>query len=669
MLVPLQAAEKGDVILITIDTLRADRLGCYGYRQIETPNIDALARDGVLFADAVVPVPLTLPSHASILTGTYPPYHGVHDFMGKGLDPQHATLAEAFKAGGWKTAAFVSAFVLDSTWGLDQGFDHYFDNFNLEEYQGINPGLIQRRASETIDKALEWLERNQGPAFVWVHLFDPHSDYNPPEPFRSRYRRSPYDGEVAYTDQQLGRLFGYLKQSGRYDNAVIALLSDHGESLGEHGESEHGFFIYDATIKIPFIIKPPARLKLAGRRIATQVSSVDLAPTLLQLAGISSDALPAAQGRRLLSLMSGKPAPVTSTYAESFYPRNSFGWHELKAVRNGRYKYIEAPRPELYDLERDPGERENIYQKQRALAARLRQELAALEQRFSGKSGASAEGVSPEALERLQSLGYIGAGSAAPPPAKGPLADPKDKISIFNLILKAMDAAEAGRFESSNQILAKVIDQDANIYTAHYLVGLNWYKLGDFRRAAQAFERSLALNPGFESALFRLARCYSLLGQQDKAIAGYKETLRLNPRNHQARNNLGISYLQAGRFEEAIAEFKEVVRLRPELSDGYKSLGIAYVQMRQYERAREQLERAVAIFSNDPLARNYLGIAYRNLGRLDDAINQYQEAVRLKPDYAEALLNLSFAYRAKGAEEKAQQALAAACRIKPELCR
>src|SRR6202011_3292345 len=351
---PWQAAPN--VILITIDTVRADHLGCYGATNVKTPTLDGLARDGIVFERAISQVPLTWPSHAVILTGTYPFQNGVQDFTGQPLDERFRSLAQVFKQQGYATGAVISAFVLDRSWGLARGFDFYDDAFSAETFQTKDIGLVDRKAGESVTRALKWLNKKlvqtpRRPFFFWLHLYDPHSPYDPPEPFRTQYRGHLYDGEIAYADHELERLFTWLKQNRLYDRSLIAFLSDHGESLGEHGEQEHGFFVYNATVHVPLIVKPPAGSGIRPGRISRLVETVAVAPTLVRVARIQDAIEKQFQSQGLFG--AGAEAEDES-YSETFYPFSSFGWNPLQALETSRYHYIDAPQPELYDLAADP---------------------------------------------------------------------------------------------------------------------------------------------------------------------------------------------------------------------------------------------------------------------------------------------------------------------------
>src|SRR5882762_965366 len=367
-----QTPEKSppNVVLITIDTLRADHLGCYGYQKIKTPNIDGLAADGARFTRAFTAVPVTLPSHTVMLTGTYPMLSGMHDFSANKLSPQQPTLATVLKQSGYATGAVVGSAVLDSRFGLNHGFDFYYDHFDFSRLEEANLDEMERPGNVVADQALEWLAKNsQKKFFLWMHLYDPHYPYHPPEPYSREYADRPYDGEIAFADEQVGRLLRFLKDKGLYQNTVIVLSGDHGESLGEHGEKTHGFFIYNATMHVPLIIHLPG--KSAAQVVESIVSLVDLMPTVLQAAGLNIPSQ--VQGRSLLPLMVRRKAEESrNLYAETFLPRLHFNWSELRAVETERYQFIDAPKPELYDLSKDPGETQNLYADKKAVAGELR---------------------------------------------------------------------------------------------------------------------------------------------------------------------------------------------------------------------------------------------------------------------------------------------------------
>ena len=407
------SAGRPSVLLVSIDTLRADHVGSYGYRAAATPVIDALAARGLRFEQAETVTPLTLPAHTSLLSGTFPAFNGVRDNGSFYVGDEITTLAEVLKAHGYRTGGFVGAYVLDHRWGIAQGFDRYYDDFDLSRFE-MAAGLdaAQRPGSEVVDHALAWLASpSDAPFFAWVHLYDPHSPYVPPEPYRSRFPATlvgAYDGEIAATDAQVGRLIDYLTSSGRLTNTVIVVVGDHGESLGEHGEQQHGFFVYDASVRIPLIVAGP---RVPTRAVPDQVRIVDVMPTILELAGVEVPS--AVQGVSLMPLGRGERRDLLG-YSETWYPRYHYGWSELTAVRDGRYKFIAAPRRELYDTQADPGELHDVTASNPRVADALERALADMTAKLAAAARPQQpRPVEPEVEERLRSLGTWRRRSAA----------------------------------------------------------------------------------------------------------------------------------------------------------------------------------------------------------------------------------------------------------------
>ncbi len=666
------AGASTPVLLITVDTLRADRLGCYGARRVKTPAMDALAAQGIRFDHALVQVPITLPSHVVILSGTYPMYNGVRDFTSPGLHSNVGLIAEAFKRQGYSTAAFVSAFVLDRTWGLGRGFDTYDDQFDPHQFETRNPGNIQRRADETIDRLLGWLKSHSSgrPFFVWLHLYDPHSPYDPPEPFHSRYAGRLYDGEVAYVDSQLARLFGYLRQAGLYDRMIVALLSDHGESLGEHGEDEHGFFIYNSTLHVPLILKLPQG-EAAPRVVERPVGTIDLAPTLLELLRIRDPISRQFQGRSLASLILGKtPASEQPVYSESYYPRDSFGWSPLRGLSTRRYAYIDAPHPELYDLTKDPAERNNLYDQRRSEAATLHNELVTIERRYAASAPASqGPALSQETLAKLKSLGYLAySAPAAPTASSGQLADPKDRLTVFKSILRATDLASAGRLAESDALLKSVAGQEPRLYLIPFMLGENASRAQHWQDAKQSFLACLKLNPSFSQGVMGLARAYLAQDQPDQARTMLDLALHQNPRNFLAYHGLGLVALREHNLEQARRNFLRATEEKPNYAPSQEQLGIVLVEMQRYGEALSVLKRAAQLGLEDPILANFLGTALANTGQVKEAIAWYEKALRMRDDYAPARLNLAFAYLKINDRANAKRQFQKVCQQSPALC-
>ncbi|MBZ5563761.1 MAG: sulfatase-like hydrolase/transferase [Acidobacteriia bacterium] len=667
---PTQVASP-PVLLITVDTLRADRLGCYGAKRVKTPAMDRLAAQGIRFDPALAQVPITLPSHVVILSGTYPMTNGVRDFTSSGIPPSVGLISEAFERQGFATAAFVSAFVLDATWGFRRGFQVYDDHFDPRQFETENPGNIQRRGAETVDRLLTWLRgRPTGkPFFVWLHLYDPHSPYDPPEPFRHEYAGHLYDGEVAYTDTQLGRVFGYLRDQGIYDRMWIVLLSDHGESLGEHGEDEHGFFIYNSTLRVPLIFKPPQGAALP-HVVEGPVGTIDVAPTLFDLLRFQDPLRRQFQGRSLASLVLGKgAAQARGVYSETYYPRDSFGWSALRSISTRRFHFILAPRPELYDVGADPAERRDLYAQRSAEAAALRDQLSDLERRYAGPApSAAGPPLSAETLEKLKSLGYVAYSAPAAQGEDSSLPDPKDRLKVFKSILRATDLASAGRLDESNALLRIVAVQEPKLYLAPFLLGENAARARHWEEAQHQFLACLKLNPTFEQAIMGLARADLAEGKAQDARPWLELALHQNSHNFLAYYGLGLVARQEHRDEDARRYFQSAAHEKPNYAPAQQELGIVLVELRRYGEALGPLEQAAKFGPPNPVLANYLGTAYANTDQLGRAIQSYQTALSLKEDYAAARLNLAFAYLKSGERSRAGREFRTVCRQDEKLC-
>ena len=659
-----QPASTSPVLLVTVDTLRADRLGCYGARRVRTPAMDTLAANGVHFENALAQVPITLPSHAVILTGTYPMYNGVRDFTSPGLPPSVGLLAEAFERKGYATAAFVSAFVLDSTWGLHRGFQTYDDHFDPRQFETRNPGNIERRADATIDRLLAWLRPRASvqsatrPFFIWLHLYDPHSDYNPPEPFHSQYAGRLYDGEVAYVDSQLVRLLHFLRMSGIYNRALIILLSDHGESLGEHGEDEHGFFVYDSTLRVPMIFKLPRGQGSRGQVIQPPVGTIDVAPTLLELLRLRDPLSRQFQGKSLASLVLGKSAPSEPhVYAESYYPRDSFGWSPLRSLSSRRFHYIEAPQPEIYDLTADPDEKRNLYEQHGAESEALRSQLLDFERRYTATASRDkGPPLAPETLEKLKSLGYLAySAPAAPASMMGALADPKERLKTFKSILRAADLASVGRLEESNALLKAVASEEPRLYLVPFMLAENAARARRWAEAEQQFLACLKLSPSFQQAVMGLARAYIAQGKGEQARPWLELAVHENPHNFLAYHGLGLVARQQRQNAEARRYLTKAIEEKPNYAPSHQELGVTLVEMQRYAEALSPLTRAAELGPENAVLANYLGIAYSHAGRKRDAVEKFRRAIALKSDYAAAHLNLAAAYRDLGDRAAAER--------------
>ncbi len=684
-----------NLLLVSIDTLRADHLGCFGYAAAQTPRLDALAHAGLRFARATTVMPLTLPAHSSLMTGTFPAWHGVRDNGGFYLGDDQLTLAEALRDKGFRTGGFVSSFVLDHRWGIAQGFDKFFDDFDLEKF-GDAPGMdvIQRPGSETVDQALSWLQADRArPFFGWVHLYDPHTPYEAPEPFRSRFPATmigAYDAEIATADAQLGRLLDALDLDGRLSETLVMVTGDHGEMLGEHGEQSHGFFIYDAATHIPVIVSGPG---VPTREVPDQIRIVDLMPTALELLRVPAPK--AMQGVSLMPLARGEHLSLVAQ-SESWYPRYHYGWSELISLQDNRVQYIRAPRPELYDLQADPRE---LVDKSKDDAGRLATLERALTEHLSRSTSATAakgpQTVDAEAEEKLAALGYIG-GAVSPRHLEDrPRGDPKDKIGLYNLLKQAGSASAEGRIDEAIAKARQAIAADPEIVEAYMLLGNFEKKAKQPAQAIASYKKALTLDPEHQGALFSLAIAYKDVGRLEEARVGFERAQQLDPRNgkvlwqladlflrqghpdkaqavildalarkvdeHRFLLKLGESQIEAKQWDEAEKSLRSALEKKPGLDTANFNLGLVYEERGEIDKAVAAYETELA--SNAKAQRAAFNVAklLQKLGRLPEAVAQFRKAVELKPDFGTGQLYLAKALLDSGdlagAEEWARKGL------------
>jgi arylsulfatase A-like enzyme/Flp pilus assembly protein TadD len=607
-----------NVFLVTIDTLRADHIRCYGYDRIETPALDALAKDGIRFTQAFTPSPITNTSHTSILTGLLPSVHGVTDF-GVPLSPSHPTLAELLHQRGYHSAAFIGAVILDSKTlapGLDRGFDFY-DNFPEHPRTKSRWGRVERRGMDVVQRTESWLSAHRaGPHFVWVHLYDPHDPYEPPAPYSQLYKDSLYDGEIAYADSALANFIAYLKKHGWYENSLIVVLGDHGEGLGEHGENTHGIFLYDSTMHVPLILKLPAAG--AGRVIDAQVRTTDILPTVLAVVGA-----PVPQrldGESLTSYFGGTDTTSRIAFGETDYPLR-FGWAPLRSVRTEGHKFIEAPRPELYDLRADPGELANKYepwnpqvQKSRELLAELRPKVPPVEP----SKGVVGQGT----IDELKALGYLGradVGSSTSVPEPSMLPDPKYKIEEQNLLHSAMMAAEDNREADARESLEKVLQLDPKSPTALRQLGELELKAEEYARAAQHLRGALEVRPDDATAAFYEGQ--ALEGAHDPASArdALEASLKLMPGQFQARLLLGRIYMELKNPREAEDQMEAALLLQPDNIEAKLGVAEAQIAAGNFAEAVQVLEPLAKTKPGNAAVFELLAQAYEGLGKKAEA--------------------------------------------------
>jgi arylsulfatase A-like enzyme/cytochrome c-type biogenesis protein CcmH/NrfG len=628
---PPRGEARPSVLFITIDTLRADHLGCYGYKQIDTPNIDALAADGIRMQRAYTPVPITLPSHTVLFTGTYPMLNGMHDFSGNRLNPAQPKLASVLKEQGYSTGAVIGAAVLDSRFGLNRGFDFYYDHFDFNRLLETNLDQMERPGNVVVDQALSWLEKNdRKPFFLWVHIYDPHDPYRPPPPYSEMYRDRPYDGEIAFADAQVGRLLQFLKRRGLYQKVLIVLTGDHGEGLGEHGERTHGFFIYNSTLHVPLIFKPVSSGRTVVRQAATipsAVSLVDLMPTLLDMLGIATPA--GVQGHSFRALLDRKAVENSSPlYAESFLPRLHFNWSELRAIEEQNYRFIDGPKPELYDLATDPNEQNNLIADKKAVASELKARLRSIISQYSaGTELAEKTGMDPALAERLKALGYTAfSGGGDPSASNYTLPDPKDRIQVYEKFAEAMSDSQHGHYDDAIQKLTPLLELEPSSVPIRYLLGSTYYRTRQFANAIGEFERVLKLSPDYSLANYYLALSYGNNGDYATAVRYFERTLELDETNFSAAFNLGSAYLKLGRVDDALSAFQRSVTIYPEYAEGYRALGEVLLYRREVDPALTALRRAAELAPSDPKIHASLARALEAKGLTDEAQREMEKA-------------------------------------------
>jgi len=650
------------IVLITIDTLRADRLGSYGSTRGLTPSLDAFAREATRFTAAVSQVPLTLPSHATILTGLHPAHHGIRTNDGFRLAATVPTLAEQLKAAGYRTGAFIGGYPLRASSGLARGFDRYDDEFLA------SLDATERSADEVMRSAALWIDANRSqPFFAWIHLFDPHSPYAPPAPFSAAHRDAPYDGEVAYTDAAVGRFLDRLRQPSLSLPVTIVIVADHGESLGEHGERTHGTFLYDATIRVPLLIKlPPVRLKPdptygrstdgktvgrtdGGRVVDVPVETADLAPTIAALAGTT---LTRSDGQSLLPLIAGATGdPDRPAYAESFYQNVLLGWSPLRAVRTRQWKYIEAPRPELYDLEHDPHELQSGLNERAALASGLQRALTSLDAADRSKDDARAAATS-ESFERLRSLGYA-SGSTVPTPATRAI-DPKDRAAVWAEIedgidLTARDPASAGqKFGRALQL------QPDNGLALKYLADLR-FRAGRLREAREGYRRAIAAGFRHPDAYVNLASIAEREGHLDQAREALTSAVELASSDADAWNRLGLLESRRNEVDAARRAFTRAIAVAGDRPEPYYNLGLIERRGGNETAAQARLQDAITRNPNYAEARYELGTGYLIARQPERALEAYRAALASRPDYAEALFGAARAELDLGKNDDARR--------------
>jgi arylsulfatase A-like enzyme/cytochrome c-type biogenesis protein CcmH/NrfG len=671
------APSRPPIVLISIDTLRSDHLPAYGYRGVATPAIDALRRDAVLFTRAYTHVPLTLPAHASLLSGRLPGEHGVRDNLGYNLGGDvQPWLPELLRDSGYAVGGVVSAIVLRRETGLARGFDHYDDQ--LPPRRGLPAGGVSRSGAASLEAADAWLRSvDQRPAFLFFHIYEPHFPYTPPPPFAERYVDAPYDGEIAEADRLVGELIGRLRRLKIYESALVILLSDHGEGLGDHGEEEHGVLLYREALQVPLLLKLPGSRR-AGDTVAAPAQLVDIVPTVAALLDLElpSDLL----GASLLDL------PLERRiYAESHYGEVHYGWHALRSLVEGDYHFIDSSELELYDLARDPAERRNLAAERRRMAATLR---AAAAERAVPLTAARPE--SPEARRGLAALGYLGGGGPATAGARGELPPPQHRVHALRELSAAVRLLQDGETEAGAARLAEFLEREPLIVDGWERLGRAHGQLGRWSAALAAFERAFEIsghNPDRSLAvalaklelgrtaealaLVRWAQAAGALDTESQAQFGRRllarsltaeaeSVLRRIP--SRPGDGAGLAALaellaSSGRTAEALAAAQEAAKLAPQDADAYEQLALAHLQAGESALAREAGQRSVELDPQRANAWNLLGVALYQVGQRDAALSAWARAVEVNPNLYDTLYNLGIKAAEAGRNDQAAWAL------------
>ncbi len=672
----LARPSRPSLLLVTIDTLRADHVGAYGYSGAATPVLDALARRGARFAHATTAAPLTGPSHATILTGLLPPRHGVRENVTFLLDPRHVSLATRLKRAGYRTAAFVAAYPVARAFGFGEGFEDFSEG--LHPNPGIGQGA-ERPASEVADAVLEWLGRTRdahGPFFAWVHFYDPHAPYAPPPPYRETFAGRPYDGEVAFADAQLGRILDALRAAGRERDTVVAVVADHGEGLGEHGEAGHGILLYQSTLHVPFLLAGPGVPE--GRVVEEPVGTLDVAPTLLRLLGREAPDLP---GRDLRPALAGKRLSAEGIYAEALFGRLNCRWSSLRSLREGEWKLVEGAEPELFDLSVDPGETTNRAAAEPERRERLHRTLrAAVVSMAPGGDVARPVALTAEQEERLRSLGYAAGGGGGGSLDEPGLPDPRRLVSLYER-LEALQSATGPAIAPAIREVASVLSQDPGSPFAHFVMAAVAWRGGQLDLAEKAFERTLALDPDrpvirqYYGQLLRdrgrleeserelriaaeqapsfdymtrvnLAETLIARANTEEAQGILEDVLAREPNHEKARGAMGRLLLTRGRAREALP-YLEGAAERGNV-DSLLDLAAAYLAASDPVRAAEAAAHALEKSPGHPRALGLLGHALVLQGQRPEGLALLERALAIGPRRAEVWQALAAAFDAAG---------------------
>jgi arylsulfatase A-like enzyme/tetratricopeptide (TPR) repeat protein len=673
---------RPNLLVVTIDTLRADHVGAYGYAAADTPVMDSLAREGARFENALSAVPITGPAHATIFTGQYPPVHGVRDNVAFPLGAGHRTLASILQTRGYRTAAFVAAFPVAAAFGFGRGFDHFNEDFHATPGGGED---AERPGNEVADRAIEWLtQAERRPFFAWVHFYDPHAPYTPPAPYRERFHDRPYDGEVAFADAQLGRVLAALRTAGLSEDTVVAVLGDHGEALGDHGEATHAILVYQPTLHVPLFLSGPG--VPSGMVVAPRVSLVDVLPTLLGLLGVESPA--GVPGRDLRPALAGKRVPAEPLYAESLFGRLNCRWAALRVWVSGDWKLVDGAAPELFDLAVDPREERDLAARDPQRVETMRAALrAAVAKMVPHGDAAHAVALSPEQEERLRSLGYASGGGGAGPLDQPGLPDPRTHVRFYEIAHRAVGARGAAAAPALAE-LTEVVRADPGNPFAQFALGEVAYRDGRLGTAGRAYARAVELDPDRPAmrveygALLRdagaldeserqlriaveqttaddaharasLAETLAARGGADEAARIVDAILVRTPDDPDALAAKARLLVAQGRPAEAQAALERAGAGAE--AESWVALGELYLRLGQPVRAQESAARALQIVPGHPWALAVAGEALIRQGRREEGLAALARAVSLRPRRPQGWLSLAGAFDAAGQRPEAER--------------
>jgi arylsulfatase A-like enzyme/Flp pilus assembly protein TadD len=641
-----------NVLLITIDTLRTDRVSAYSPEHLQTPHIDGIASKGVVFTKAYAHNPLTLASHVNILTGTTPLYHGISDNAGYKLEDRFLTIAELLKEKDYSTGAFIGAFPLDSRFGLDQGFDVYDDSYGTRNPLGFF--YVERRAEKVIEPAVEWMKEQTGKWFCWIHLFDPHQPYLPPAPYDEKFRDDLYSGEMAYVDDQLGRVFNFLKENNELGETIIVFTADHGEGLGDHGERTHSYFAYNSTIHVPLILYHP---ELSGKRIDTNVCHIDIFPTICDV--VESRIPDHVQGESLIPIINGRKKRNSSVYFESMSPYLNRGWAPLHGLIEGDLKYIHQPVEEVYDLKKDFHELNNLAESSDLKG--MKKSLQDLEENLgSANQIQRRKSIDSESLAKFRALGYI---SSSSPQKKSQYTEKDDLKTLLPLQNKVLDGImlhQAGQTEKAIVLFKQIISESKTFVMAYNNLANIYRETGRTEEAIEVLRDGLNSNNNNVAIMSKMGIILPEANRSQEAIEILKRCTDIENFNPEYWNYLGIAYYKAGQLKNALEAYSKAIELDADYALAHNNIGNIYlaVYMKNperiaYDMAVRNFKKAIELDPELASAYNGLGGAYRKAGRIDDAIFLWEKSLELNPDFSFPFYNLGAAYLERGDKHQA----------------